>query len=146
MNSILLSHSLLKASVPSLPIFLTQYQIVGLNISDKTPLGTQRCGCSCAFVRGRVSLCVPRAVRILWREKFTFCRKCKSNLQAWGGCTYRHPQPHVRASAEQSELYTAELESLGRFCCEVPFSQVSHVWENLSCPKTPECRAPAPLS
>lgn len=72
-NSILLSHSLLKASVPSLPIFLTQYQIDGLNISDKTVSGTQRCGRSaplleavfpfvqpalCALCGGRSSLSV----------------------------------------------------------------------------------------
>lgn len=106
-NSILLPHSLLKASVPSLPIFLTLYQIDGLNISDKTVLGTQRCGCSCAFVWGRVSLCVPRAVCTLWREKFTFCRKCKSDLQAWGGCTYRQTSTATRACERRAKRGTA---------------------------------------
>lgn len=100
LNSLRLPRCLLKASVCNMPIFLTQYRIDGLNRSDKTSAGHAGMPLFVRLCLGTgFPLCTPRGVHFV-REKFTFRMKCKSVLQALGGCMYRHPYPHVHAIAK----------------------------------------------
>lgn len=143
-NSILLSHSLLKASVPSLPIFLTQYQIDGLNISDKTVSGTQRCGRSAPLLEAVFPFVQP-ALRALCGGRSSLSVGNVNVMCRRGAAARTDSQSHTCVPG-QSTLSCARRDSgLGAdFAarCQIPGPARLG---NLSCPKTPGCRAPAGL-